>query len=84
MLVAYRVGYLGTLRRLRPAPRGLASLGYLRLGKNGLIVKFSLTYFLLLAPLVYVQIKTVATLLKLNSKLLRELQPQSAALEVKG
>ena len=39
--------------------------------KNGLLEKFSLNYFLLLRPLVWLQIKTILTLFKLNRKLLR-------------
>ena len=39
--------------------------------KNGLLEKFSLNYFLLLSPLVWLQIKTILTLFKLNRKLLR-------------
>lgn len=39
--------------------------------KNGLLDKFSLSYFLLLSPLVWLQIKTILTLFKLNRKLLR-------------
>jgi hypothetical protein len=38
--------------------------------KNGLIEQFSLAYFIALAPLVFVQYKTIATLLRLNERLL--------------
>ena len=40
--------------------------------KNDVIEKFSLAYFMLLAPFVIVQIKTVLTLVKLNRRLLRQ------------
>lgn len=38
--------------------------------KNGLIDRFTLPYFIALLPLVYVQLKTVATIFRLNRKLL--------------
>ncbi|MEA3409983.1 MAG: hypothetical protein U9R74_00390 [Pseudomonadota bacterium] len=38
---------------------------------NGLLDRFSVAYFVMLAPLVFLQIKTLATLLTLNRKLLR-------------
>lgn len=38
--------------------------------KNGLVSQFSTVYFVLLVPFVYVQWKTIRTLLKLNRKLL--------------
>lgn len=39
--------------------------------RNGLIERFSLQYFIVLTPFVYVQIKTLLTMLKLNRRLLR-------------
>ncbi len=36
--------------------------------KSGIVTKFSLVHFILLLPFVYVQIKTVFTLLKLDRK----------------
>lgn len=39
--------------------------------QNNIISKFSIAYFLLLAPFIYVQYKTVLTVLKLNNKLIR-------------
>jgi hypothetical protein len=39
--------------------------------KNGLLDKFSPAYFVFLAPLVYIQLKTISTLFKLNRKLLQ-------------
>lgn len=44
---------------------------HLGLLKNGLIEQFSPAYFAVLAPLVFVQIKTISTLLHLNARLLR-------------
>ena len=38
--------------------------------KNGLLDKFSLPYFAILAPLVWIQIKTITTMLRLNLRLL--------------
>ena len=38
--------------------------------KNGIVPQFSPIYFLLLVPFVYVQIKTIQTVLKLNKKML--------------
>lgn len=40
--------------------------------QNGLIEKFSIGYFAALAPLVYIQAKTIKTMLRLNDRLLRE------------
>jgi hypothetical protein len=40
------------------------------LERNGLVERFSLPYFIILAPFVYVQIKTILTITKLNRKLL--------------
>lgn len=45
---------------------------HLGLVKNGLLEPFSLSYFLLLSPLVWLQIKTILTLFRLNRKLLRK------------
>jgi hypothetical protein len=41
------------------------------LQKNGLVERFSLEYFLVLAPFVYIQLKTILTMLKLNRRLLQ-------------
>ncbi len=38
--------------------------------KTGLLPKFSIAYFLLYAPLVYLQFKTIAVLMRLNRKML--------------
>lgn len=38
--------------------------------QNGLVERFSPTYFAVLAPLAYIQFKTIGTLLRLNSRLL--------------
>ena len=40
---------------------------------NGLINQFSLAYFVALAPLVFLQLKTLSTLFKLNDRLLKPL-----------
>lgn len=40
--------------------------------RNGLLEHFSLAYFLLLSPLIWLQIKTILTLFRLNRKLLRK------------
>lgn len=40
------------------------------LQKTGLVERFTLPYFVVLAPLVYIQVKTVMTMLTLNSRLL--------------
>ncbi len=40
--------------------------------KNGLIEKFGVAYFLLLIPLILVQIKSIQTMFRLNRKLLRK------------
>jgi hypothetical protein len=39
--------------------------------KNGLVEQFSAAYFIAMAPLVFLQIKTIGTLLRLNGRLLR-------------
>ena len=46
---------------------------------SGLVAKFSITHFVLLAPLVLLQLKTIATLFRLNFKLLK---PEPASLAV--
>jgi hypothetical protein len=38
--------------------------------KTGLVTKFSILFFVLLAPLVYLQLKTLLAMFKLNHKLL--------------
>lgn len=43
--------------------------------KNGLVEQFSPGYFVALSPLVFVQFKTIATLLRLNARLLQAPQP---------
>ena len=43
---------------------------HLGLVKNGVVDKFSLIYFLLLIPVIYLQIKTIITVFILNKKLL--------------
>ncbi|GGM26435.1 hypothetical protein GCM10011351_10170 [Paraliobacillus quinghaiensis] len=40
--------------------------------KNGIVTQFSPIYFAMLLPFIYVQIKTIVTLFKLNRKLLKE------------
>jgi len=44
---------------------------------TGLVTKFSLPYLLLIAPLVYVQFKTIRVMLKLDRKLLRQGSPET-------
>lgn len=39
--------------------------------KNGIVPQYSAVYFILLIPYVYVQLKTIQTLFKLNHKLLK-------------
>lgn len=39
---------------------------------NGIIEKFGIAYFALLAPVVYLQFRTIATLFRLNSRLLKQ------------
>lgn len=46
---------------------------------SGLVAKFSITHFVLLAPLVLLQLKTIVTLFRLNFKLLK---PEPASLAV--
>jgi hypothetical protein len=41
---------------------------HLGLVKTWVVDKFSITYFILLAPIVYLQFKTIAVMLKLNKK----------------
>lgn len=47
--------------------------------KNGLIEQFSVAYFVALAPLVYLQFMTIATLLRINSRVLEVQQPMQPA-----
>ena len=50
------------------------------LTRSGIIEEFSPAYFILLAPLVYIQFKTLFTMLKLNKRLLHdEKQPLATA-----
>jgi hypothetical protein len=43
--------------------------------KNGLLERYSPVYFIALAPLVYVQVKTVVTMFRLNQRLLKRTMP---------
>jgi|GEM_PF-4373788 hypothetical protein len=49
---------------------------------SGLVAKFSIAHFVLLAPLVLLQLKTIATLFRLNFKLLKPEPRASLAVAV--
>ena len=46
--------------------------------QTGIVGKFSIAYFVLMAPLVFVQLQTIRTLFRLNGKLLRETEAKPA------
>lgn len=51
---------------------------------TGIVPQFSILYFLLLAPFWYVQLKTIATIFKLDKKLLKASKTTSVLKEVKS
>jgi len=52
---------------------------HLGLVKNGIVDQFSIGYFALLAPVIYLQLKTVATMFRLNRRLLKQYDDRHAA-----
>jgi hypothetical protein len=51
--------------------------------QSGVIDKFAWPYYLLMAPLIYVQVRTIQVMLKLDRKLLRPTQTKSVGPDVK-